>query len=343
MKISIELFVLGTVFLRLVRTRSWAGMGLAACLVWAMNAKGANIIAVPGETGFRAAIAAAKPGANIPEGVANDATTAPESASAITNAVASNDTNSEAIAKAQQQGIATGIKDIQADEPQKEKNVLIIGASSLRSPLHELVDAMLESRKTPMNVEPGAFGAPGLDRKWNSGKIWDYVIMDAWQFKRGATDAPGFPEAITAFVKQVRAHNPQCEIILFTWWIPSGPDATKEGVMKVFQRCVEAARQNGIWVATTGPAFMEARLARPDLRVTVSEQDAHPGIHGAYINACSLFAILTGGSPVGLPATMKLPGIAQAFTLAPDDAKYLQELAWNVFQRERKHTKPGNL
>jgi hypothetical protein len=227
---------------------------------------------------------------------------------------------------------------VQADKP---KNVLIIGASSLRSPLHELVDAMLESREFPMNVEPAAFGAPELDRKWNSGKIWDYVIMDAWQFRRGATDAPGFPEAASAFVKRVRAHSPQCKIILFTWWIPSGPDATKEGVMKVFQRCVEAARQNDIWVATTGPAFMEARLARPDLRVTVSEQDAHPGIHGAYINACSLFAILTGGSPVGLPATMKLPGIEKAFTLAPDDAKYLQELAWNVFQRELNHTKPG--
>ena len=111
--------------------------------------------------------------------------------------------------------------------------------------------------------------------------------------------------------------------------------------MKVFQRCVEAARQNDIWVATTGPAFMEARLARPDLRVTVSEQDAHPGIHGAYINACSLFAILTGESPVGLPATLKIPGREKDFTIAPDDAKYLQELAWKVYQRELKHTKPA--
>ena len=201
--------------------------------------------------------------------------------------------------------------------------------------------ALLESNKTPMNVEEGHFGAKDLDRMLSSRKVWDYVIMDAWQFKRGATDAPGFPDAVAAFVKQVRAHSPQCKIILFPWWIPSGPDATNEGVMKVFQRCVEAARQNDIWVATTGPAFMEARLARPDLRVTVSEQDAHPGIHGAYINACSLFAILTGESPVGLPATLKIPGRDKDFTIAPDDAKYLQELAWKVYQRELKHTKPA--
>jgi hypothetical protein len=111
--------------------------------------------------------------------------------------------------------------------------------------------------------------------------------------------------------------------------------------MKVFHRCVEAAKPNDIWVATTGPAFMEARLERPDVHVTVSKEDAHPGIHGAYINACSLFAILTGENPVGLPATLKIPGRDEDLTIAPDDAKYLQELAWKVYRREIKNTKPS--
>jgi hypothetical protein len=236
--------------------------------------------------------------------------------------------------------VAVGLNTVITAAPAPEKNVIIIGASSLASPLHELVAAMLENNKTPMNVESGPFGAKALDRMLSS-RVWDYVIMDAWQFKRGATDAPGFPDAIAAFVKQVRAHSPRCKIILFPWWIPAGPDATNDGVLKVFQRCVEAARQNEIWVATTGPAFMEARLARPDLRVTVSEQDAHPGVHGVYINACSLFAILTGESPAGLPAAFKLTGRYRDFTIAAEDAKYLQELAWKVYQRELPHTKPA--
>jgi hypothetical protein len=234
-----------------------------------------------------------------------------------------------------------GSGSVRADEKApKEKNVIIIGRSSLRPPLAQHLEALLESHKTPMHVEEGPFGAKSLEQMLNSRRDWDYVIMDAWQFQRGATDAPGFPDAVTAFVKEVRTHSPQCKIILFPWWIPSGPDATNEGVMKVFQRCVEAARQNDIWVATTGPAFMEARVARPDLRVTVSEQDAHPGIHGAYLNACSLFAILTGKSPVGLPATLKMPG-RQDLPIAPDDVRYLQELAWKVYHRELKHTKPA--
>jgi hypothetical protein len=229
---------------------------------------------------------------------------------------------------------------VRADENKPaEKNVLIIGRSSQAPPLRELVEAMLKSNQTPMNVESAAVGVPELDRKQNSTKVWDYVVMNAWQFRQGATDSPGFSDTTTAFVKQVRAHSPRCEIILFSWWLPS-PRATNEDVMEVFHRCVDASRPNEIWVATTGPAFMEARLARPDLRVTVSDQDAHPGIHGVYINACSLFVILTGKSPVGLPATFELRGRPD-FTIAPDDAKYLQEVSWKVYQRELKQTKPA--
>jgi hypothetical protein len=114
--------------------------------------------------------------------------------------------------------------------------------------------------------------------------------------------------------------------------------------MEVFRSCAEQAKVNGIWVATTGPAFMEARLARPDLQVTKSKTDAHPGKHGAYINACSLFVLLANQSPVGLPATLRLTsdGKQEDYALAPDDAKYLQELAWKVYQREIKNTKPAN-
>jgi hypothetical protein len=85
-------------------------------------------------------------------------------------------------------------------------------------------------------------------------------------------------------------------------------------------------------------------LERLDLHITESKTDAHPGNHGAYINACSLFAIITDKSPVGLPATLRLTptdGKKEIFAIAPDDAKYLQELAWKVYQREINNTKPA--
>jgi hypothetical protein len=33
-------------------------------------------------------------------------------------------------------------------------------------------------------------------------------------------------------------------------------------------------------------------------------------------------------------------GKRKNYTIAPDDAKYLQELAWKVYEREIKNTKP---
>jgi hypothetical protein len=75
------------------------------------------------------------------------------------------------------------------DKTRKRKNLLIIGASSLISPLGQpqLVGALLGSKRAPMNVEGKFFGTEALDRMLSSRKVWDYVIMDAWQFRRGAT------------------------------------------------------------------------------------------------------------------------------------------------------------
>jgi hypothetical protein len=227
---------------------------------------------------------------------------------------------------------------VKADEKEPaKKHAVIIGASSMNG-LPELVEALSVANKTPMKVERGHYGPNDLKRLLSSEEAWDFVIMDAWQFKRGSTASPEFGDATAEFVRRFREHSPKCQIILFPWWLPQN-SATNEDVMKVFHACVEAARPHGIQVATTGPAFQEARLARPDLQITVSRQDAHPGIHGGYINACSLMAILSGDSPVGLPATLKGPG-QEEFRIEADDAKYLQELAWKVFQRELLHTNP---
>jgi hypothetical protein len=244
--------------------------------------------------------------------------------------------------------------DEQADQNAPRPNLLIIGASSLNSPVGQtqLVGALLESRGIPMNVEGEYPRLDAVNQMLSSKKHWDYVVMDAWHLGRGQTEEDpvrasvpaDFPKAVAAFVKEVRAHSPGCKIILFPWWIPGGPKATNEGAMDVFRSCADQAKANKLWVATTGPAFMEALLERPDLKITKSKTDAHPGKEGAYLNACSLYAVITDKSPVGLPATLKIEsadGKATTFAVAADDARHLQELAWKVYQREIKSVRPA--
>ena len=242
----------------------------------------------------------------------------------------------------------------QTDKNAHRPNVLIIGASSLTSPveLTRLLGAMLESSGIRMNLEGEYPRLDAVNEILGSTKKWDYVVIDAWHLGREQTEKdparasvpPGFAKAVSAVVQEVRAHSPGCKIILFPWWIPRGPKVTNEGAMEVFRSCVEQAKANELWVATTGPAFMEARLARPDLKITASKTDAHPGKEGAYLNACSLYAIITDKSPEGLPAILEVTSAAgktKNLALKPDDAKYLQELAWKVYQREFKNAKPA--
>src|SRR5579862_8407406 len=71
------------------------------------------------------------------------------------------------------------------DKTPQRKKLLIIGASSLIGPLGQpqLVGALLESKGTSMYVEGKFFGTEALDQMLSSRKVWDYVIMDAWQFR----------------------------------------------------------------------------------------------------------------------------------------------------------------
>jgi hypothetical protein len=240
------------------------------------------------------------------------------------------------------------IKDDATEKTALPPNLMVMGASSLLPPLGQLpqlLRAMFNSKGIPMHVEGKWPPLEALSRMKSSTLVWDYVIIDAWNLARGRTDSPDWPINVAAFVEQVREQSPKCKIILFSWWLPDAK-ATNEDIMDVFRRCFEQARLNDLWVATAGPAFTEVRLARSDLRVTYSKTDAHPGVHGAYINACSLYALITGESPVGLPATLKITADANSgetvdFTIKPDDAKYLQEAAWRVYQREIKNTKPA--
>jgi hypothetical protein len=66
-------------------------------------------------------------------------------------------------------------------------NLLVIGASSLNSPIGQpqLLRAMLDSKGIQMHIEGTWPQLNAVDRMLSSKPNWDYVIMDAWHFGRG--------------------------------------------------------------------------------------------------------------------------------------------------------------
>lgn len=76
----------------------------------------------------------------------------------------------------------------------------------------------------------------------------------------------------------------------------------------------------GAPVAPVGVAFALASSERPDLDL-IGEDDVHATWEGAYLAAATVYATLFDRSPEGLP---------YSFGVSPDDADFLQRIAWQA-------------
>src|SRR6266702_187484 len=83
-----------------------------------------------------------------------------------------------------------------------------------------------------------------------------------------------------------------------------------------------AGNANNALVIPAGLAFARAREKQPELNLHAPDK-RHPSLAGTYLAACTLFAALTGRSPVG---NSYLAGI-DALT-----AGFLQTVAWETVQ-----------
>ena len=97
-------------------------------------------------------------------------------------------------------------------------------------------------------------------------------------------------------------------------------------------------------VAPVGEAWAAATSRRPDLDLFVTD-GSHPNPAGSYLAACVMYATLAERSPVGAPrevwgAPWNGAGPMQSdvptllVSLSPDDAAFLQEVAWAIVTQQ---------
>jgi hypothetical protein len=82
----------------------------------------------------------------------------------------------------------------------------------------------------------------------------------------------------------------------------------------------QIAAELDVAVAPAGLAFARALEERPDL-VLIENDQTHATWEGAYLAAATVYATLFGRTPVGN---------AYAFGVTPDDAEFLQRIAWDT-------------
>src|SRR5246127_4586941 len=132
---------------------------------------------------------------------------------------------------------------------------------------------------------------------------------------------PRLKTVFTEFAKKdsdiVRAHGAK-PVFFMSWAYADKPEMTAQ----LAEAYTIAGNANDALVIPAGLAFAHALSSQPELNLYAADK-RHPSLAGTYLAACTVFAALTGRSPVG---NSYLAGIDEP------TAHFLQTVAWQTVQ-----------
>jgi hypothetical protein len=150
------------------------------------------------------------------------------------------------------------------------------------------------------------------------GRQFDAVMMmDCSQCPVHPQLSKVFFEHVKKNAEIVRKHGAQ-PVLFMSWAYKDKPEMTQQ----LAEAYVKAGRENGAQVVPAGLAFARAIAGRPGLELYVPDK-RHPSLEGTYLAAATVFAAMTGQSPIASTYTAGLEaGLA----------RYLRETAWQTVQ-----------
>jgi len=232
--------------------------------------------------------------------------------------------------------------DPDADKPLR---LLFIGNSyTYVNELPELAAAMI--RTQGRIVQTGGFLAGGctLRKHWedNLGKpaegtdparkrkldelladgAWDCAIIQG-QSLEPVKRFDEFSEYATLLVEHIRAVQPRIRIIFYATWARQNRPEDQDKLTKAYQA---VARANRAEMAPVGTAWVHAFAKREEIALHSADM-SHPSPLGSYLAACVFYAIITGKTPVGLPATLEYEKVGgkSLINIPADDALFVQQ------------------
>ena len=150
--------------------------------------------------------------------------------------------------------------------------------------------------------------------------MFDVVILQGMSTEPIAEKSiPTFKKFLKQHVATVKAKGAE-PIVVDTWARQNKPEDTK----KLADSIISAANESDAIVLPVGLAFAESLKQRPDL-VMYQKDKSHPTAAGSYLYGAMLYGLLFKKSPEG----MAYLGECEK-PLKPEDAKFLQKLAWDV-------------
>ena len=154
---------------------------------------------------------------------------------------------------------------------------------------------------------------------------WDYVVLQdysrAAMVYRTEMDQYG-----RTFAKAIR--DAGAKPLYFMTWARSDEMNTTRQIAGAY---TAVAAENRARVVPAGLAWAASLHGRPRLVLHTADKK-HPTPAGSYLTACVFYAVLYHESPHGLTPTIS-DGTTVYVNLAPADATYLQDVAWQTVQQ----------
>jgi len=207
-------------------------------------------------------------------------------------------------------------------------SILFIGNSlTLANDLPGIVSAFARAAGTRLPTTTIAYGVFALEDHFHEGTSLAAIRQGGWRVVVLQQGPSGQPESqvnlrfwTQAFDRQI--HSVGARTALFSVWPPSSGPSNFEEVATSYS--VAAADVAGIYLPVT-QAWLEA-WRRDPLLPLYSTDAFHPAPAGSYLAALTIYAVLTGRSPIGLPGRIQTDG-GTVIDIAANMAQVLQEAA----------------
>ena len=254
-----------------------------------------------------------------------------------------------------------------AQDDRAVQRVLFIGNSYVYyNNLPELVEAIAAELDGPLlQTEAHTHGGFTLQAHLDDGHVeellkrgdpdgepWTAVILQEQSSLggRGRNGVLAEPDEFFAAVVQLDSliDAAGSEVHLYMTWAKERIPGQTDALARAY---TDAGEMTGASVAPVGLAWARVRKERPDLGLYQSD-GSHPSELGSYLAACVIYSQLTGRSAEGAPSVITggpwrnggagraaveaaTENVITLVSLDPDDARYLQRVAWEVVEDYR--------
>ncbi len=146
------------------------------------------------------------------------------------------------------------------------------------------------------------------------------------------------PDSMFIFGRQLAqmAREAGAEVYLYMTWSREWDPYMQETIARKY---LELGNVLGAKIVPVGLAWQKALNLRPDLPLYHFD-GSHPSPMGTYLTACVFFGMITGKSPVGLPARLLMTdGNGEKLYLniqSPNDALFCQKVAEDIINNWSK-------